>query len=96
MKFNLINWALETVSTILVIIIPGEIIIIVYILINSCGTPLVYFMGIEENRQATKRLLMSKIRIVQKANNVKNENEMEMEIDRESQMITSSQSGGIN
>ena len=90
MKFNLINWALETVSTILVIIIPGEIIIIVYILVNSCGTPLVYFMGIEENRQATKRLLMSKIRIIQKENIVENENVME--IARDSQRITSPQS----
>ena len=66
MKFNMINWALETFTTFLVFIFPHEIVLLIYWLVNCCGTPLVYFMGIEENRKATKKLLMSKIRIIKK------------------------------
>ena len=63
MKFNMINWALETVTTILVFIIPHEIVLLIYWLVNCCGTPLVYFMGIEENRNMVKEYFKQNIKI---------------------------------
>lgn len=51
MKFNLINYILETVSMILMLVFKEEVIILLYLLANSCGTPLVYYLGIEENRK---------------------------------------------
>ena len=51
MKFNLINYILETVSMILMLIFKEEVIILLYLLTNSCGTPLVYYLGTEENRK---------------------------------------------
>ena len=77
MKFNMINWALETVSIILVVIFPGEIILIIYLLVNCCGTPLIYFLGIEENRQATEKLILSKIKIIKKRDKSENQTETE-------------------
>ena len=64
MKFNMFNWMLETCSTILVIIIPPHrYFTLLYILVNSCGTPLVYFMGIEENRNMVKEYFKQNIKI---------------------------------
>ena len=55
MKFNMFNWILETLSSFLVLILPSyRYFTNLYILVNSCGTPLVYFMGIEENRSMAK------------------------------------------
>ena len=51
MKFNLINYILETVSMILMLVFKEEVIILLYLLANSCGPPLVYYLGIEENRK---------------------------------------------
>ena len=41
MRFNMINWLLETTSLILVIIKVDVFLTIFYLLVNSCGTPLV-------------------------------------------------------
>ena len=46
MRFNMINWLLETVSLILVIIKDNEFLTIFYLLVNSCGTPLVILFRI--------------------------------------------------
>ena len=56
MKFNLMNWMIETVSLLFVIIFQGDdIATIIYILLNSCTTPLIYLFGLEENQNlATK------------------------------------------
>ena len=56
MKFNLMNWMIETVSLLFVIIFQGDdIATIIYILLNSCTTPLIYHFGLEENQNlATK------------------------------------------
>ena len=70
MKFNMINWALETISTLLVIIIINDLIVIVYILIMSCGTPLVYFLGIEDNRKTAKEVLKVKMKVLTKKKNI--------------------------
>ena len=46
----MINWLLETLCTFLVVIDINRFFTILYILIMSCSTPLVYYLGIEENR----------------------------------------------
>ena len=63
MKFNMFNWILETLSSFLVLILPSyRYFTILYILVNSCGTPLVYFMGIEENRSMAKEYFKLNLR----------------------------------
>ena len=42
MRFNMINWFLETVSTSLVLVQENRFFTIFYLLTNSCGTPLVF------------------------------------------------------
>ena len=66
MQFNMINWLVETVSLILVMFRNDEYFTILYGLVNSCGTPLVYYLGIEENRQKAREYFQSRIRIFQK------------------------------
>ena len=62
MKFNMFNWVLETFSTILVLIKVNRIFYILYLFINATGTPLVYYLGIEENRKSAKEYFKSNIR----------------------------------
>ena len=71
LKYNMLNWALETFCTVMVIIIINDVIVIVFILIMSCGTPLVYSLGIEDNRNDTKEVLMSRITALTKKNKKK-------------------------
>ena len=40
-QFNLINWLLETISLIPVMFVENVFLSILYLLVNSCGTPLV-------------------------------------------------------
>ena len=62
MKFNMINWVLETFSTILVLMKVNRIFYILYLFVNATGTPLVYYLGIEENRKSAKEYFKSNIR----------------------------------
>ena len=57
-KFNMINWILETASTLILLVFINKFITLLYILINSCGTPMVYFMGIEDNRKKAKENIL--------------------------------------
>ena len=66
MRFNMINWLLETVSMVLVLIMKKPIFTNFYLLVTSCGTPLVYFLGIEENRQKAREYFQSRMRIRKK------------------------------
>ena len=66
MQFNMINWLLETVSLILVMIKGNLMFTILYLLVTSCGTPLVYYLGIEENRQKAREYFQSRMRIFRK------------------------------
>ena len=68
MKFNMINWVLETIVNILILIDDSRLSTILYVFIMSVGTPLVYFMGIEENRQIAKEHFKSHIKIFKKKN----------------------------
>ena len=63
MKFNMFNWILETLINILILSGSNRIFTILYILVMSCGTPLVYFMGIEENRKQAEEHFKSNIKI---------------------------------
>ena len=64
MKFNMMNWALETVGTVLIMILPTSSCFILYLLLNSCGPPVVYFMGIEENLKTAREIVKGKLNIV--------------------------------
>ena len=63
MKFNMFNWMLETVSTFMMFIFINRFSTLLYVLVNSCGTPLVYVMGIEENRNMAKEYFKYRMRI---------------------------------
>ena len=69
MKFNLWNWILETISTLIVIIIKNSYSTVIYLLITSCGTPLVYYLGIEENRRQAKTRFREHIKMFKKSRN---------------------------
>ena len=51
MKFNLLNYLLETVSMVLTLAVRGYLVGLLQILVTSCGTPIVYYLGMEDNRQ---------------------------------------------
>ena len=65
MKFNMINWALETLTTLTLFLVSSTSppTLILYVTVMSCGTPIVYFMGIEENRQRAQDYFRSNMRI---------------------------------
>ena len=64
MKFNMINWALETLGTLFIIVLPTSSSFIIYMLLSSCGTPVVYFLGIEENMKTAREIGMKKLNFV--------------------------------
>ena len=66
MQFNMINWLVETVSLILVMFKNDESFTILYVLVTSCGAPLVYYLGIEDNRVKAREYFKSKMRIFKK------------------------------
>ena len=51
MKFNLLNYLLETVSMVLTLAVRSYLVGLLQILVTSCGTPIVYYLGMEDNRQ---------------------------------------------
>ena len=67
-KFNFLNWLLETFSIFLVLISINFDSF--YILFTSCGPPLLYFMGIEENRKAAQKYFKSNIKVFKKNNQI--------------------------
>ena len=42
MQFNMLNWLLETVSLVLVMVEFNVFLAILYLLVTSCGTPVVF------------------------------------------------------
>ena len=56
----MINWLLETLCTFLVVIDINRFFTILYILIMSCSTPLVYYLGIEENRTLAQAQILKR------------------------------------
>ena len=67
-KFNFLNWLLETYSIFLVSISINFDFL--YIFFISCGPPLLYFMGIEENRKAAQEYFKSNIQVFKKNNQI--------------------------
>ena len=66
MQFDMISCLVETVSLFLVIFDDYEFFTILYLLITSCGAPLVYYLGIEDNRLKAREYFQSRIRIFRK------------------------------
>ena len=66
----MINWVLKTIVNILIMFNFSILSKIIYITIMSVGTPLVYFMGIEDNRKKAKEHFKSHIKIFKKKNQV--------------------------
>ena len=64
-KFNLFNWILETASILLVVVSSRDFQML-YIFCISCGPPLLYFFGMEENRRAAEDYIKSNIRVFNK------------------------------
>ena len=56
MKFNLLNYLLETASMMLTLAVRGYLVGLLQLLVTSCGTPLVYYLGMEDNRQSVALL----------------------------------------
>ena len=71
MKFNMFNWILETLSIFLLLIFHNMILTILCVIILSCGTPLIYFLGIEENRIKMREYFLANIRTFSKKNKKK-------------------------
>ena len=67
MKCNLLNYILESVSVVLMITVDDYFIDILYVTINCCGTPLVYFLGIEENREHAMDYFRSHVKYFRKS-----------------------------
>ena len=63
MQFNMIYYVVETVSLFLVMFEDYEFFTILYLLVTSCGAPLVYYLGIEDNRLKAREYFQSRIRI---------------------------------
>ena len=66
MQFNMINWLLETVSLTLVMFDEKTFFRILYLLVTSCGTPLVYYLGFEDNRKKAREYFQSRMKIFNK------------------------------
>lgn len=48
MRFNMMNWVLETISIILVTIDEDNVFVtLLFLLVTACGTPLVYWFNVE-------------------------------------------------
>ena len=56
MKFNLINYVVETVGVIMCLVVKNFFVDLLYLLFNWCSTPLVYYLGMEDNRQSVALL----------------------------------------
>ena len=46
MQFNMMNWLLESISLIPVMFVENVFLNILYLLVNSCGTPLVILFSL--------------------------------------------------
>ena len=64
MKFNMFNVFIDLAATAAFRFGKKKRIVnILYLLVTSCSTPLVYYLGMEENRQKARLYFQSRIRI---------------------------------
>ena len=61
-QFNLMNWVLESVMILMIVMTTNKMIQTSFILVTSIGTPLIYFLGIEANRQKIKEFYRNQIK----------------------------------
>ena len=66
MKYNVFNFILTTFSLLIFLIIRNDLAVMIYLVVVSCGSPLVYLLGMEENRRKTKLIFRSKIEVFYK------------------------------
>ena len=64
------NWFVESVSVLIVIFTQQKLLIVMYILLNGCVTPIVYVMGIEENRKSAKEVSKFILKHIQKKSKI--------------------------
>ena len=57
----MINYMLEFVCLVLISNSNGDFITSIFTLIKSVGTPIIYYIGIEENRAQTREFIKSRI-----------------------------------
>lgn len=62
-RFNLMNWVLESVMILMIVMTTNKMFQTSFILVTSIGTPLIYYLGIEENRQKIKEFYRNQIKI---------------------------------
>ena len=61
----MINWVLETLGTLFIVVLPTSTYFwLLYMLLCSCGTPVVYFLGIEENMKTAREIGMKKMNVI--------------------------------
>ena len=61
----MINWGLETLATLFIVVLPTSTYFwLLYMLLCSCGTPVVYFLGIEENMKTAREIGMKKLNVI--------------------------------
>ena len=53
----MLNYILEMVSFVLISISNIPVLTVIFLLIKSCGTPIIYYIGIEENRALTREFV---------------------------------------
>ena len=65
-RFNLMNWMLESVMIIMIFMTTDKMFQTTFILVTSIGTPLIYYLGIEENRKQIEEFYRNQIRKVKR------------------------------
>ena len=67
-KFNLIAWILEAFSILFSIISPN--LDFIFLFVMNISPPLIYFAGIEENREAAEEYFKSRMRVFKRKNQI--------------------------
>ena len=65
-RFNLMNWMLESVMIMMIFMTTDKMFQTTFILVTSIGTPLIYYLGIEENRKQIEEFYRNQIRKVKR------------------------------
>ena len=69
-RFNLMNWMLESVMILMIFLTTDKMFQTAFILVTSIGTPLIYYLGIAENRKQIEEYYQNQIRKMKKINKI--------------------------
>ena len=61
-KFNLMTWVLDSLMIVMIVMTTDKLLQTSFMLVTSIGTPLIYFLGIEENRKQMQEFYQYQIR----------------------------------